>query len=249
MQILEKANLEDIDNWYSSAIEEGGLALIDKPKTWTSFDVVNKLRRVARIRKTGHAGTLDPLATGLLILCFGKATKQSNDYQGLNKTYWTEIKIGAKTKSFDAETEEEDICDFSHITTEQIEEAVRFYMGTFEQIPPIYSAKSVNGVRLYNHARNNREIVIAPSLVTINSIGSIETDFPYVRFSVECSKGTYIRSLASDIGNKIGVGAYLSNLRRTAIENFSVDRALTIDEFVNAIQIMHNSASLIQENN
>lgn len=229
--ILTKNNTEDFLTWYNGIAENGGFLLIDKYVNWTSFDAVAKIRNVLRIKKIGHGGTLDPLATGLLLICLGrKATKLSTSYQNMPKVYETTLKLGYTTKSFDLETEEEFSSDISHLTNEQIIEAIHSFLGELEQIPPAYSAISVNGVRAYKLARQNQDVEMESRKVTIYKIENISIELPYVSFSVECSKGTYIRSLANDIGKKIGCGAYLSALRRTEIAEFNVNDALTVED-------------------
>ncbi|MFA7325691.1 MAG: tRNA pseudouridine(55) synthase TruB [Candidatus Kapaibacterium sp.] len=212
--------------------QENGLFLyIDKEQDWTSHDVVAKLRPMLKIKKIGHSGTLDPLATGLLIVAVGRgATKQISDLQAKSKVYIGTMKIGASTKTDDAEGEEENICDITHITKENIESAFSKMQGEIAQIPPMFSAKKVNGQKLYHLARKDIEIELQPSYVTLykNTITSI--DLPYIHFEVHCSKGTYIRAIARDIGKELGVGGYLTWLRRTYIEEHSVENAVTLTE-------------------
>lgn len=229
--ILSQSNLNEIDSWYSEASANGAVLLIDKDKSWTSFDVVAKIRGLTRIRKIGHAGTLDPLATGLLILCLGKFTKKINEFQDWNKRYTGIIKLGATTKTDDSEGEEENITDVSNIKNEEIEFAVNSFEGKISQIPPKYSAKKVDGQRLYMLARKNIDVEIKPVEVTVHKIEIKDISLPYVTIDVLCAKGTYIRSLARDIGAKLGVGGHLSELRRTAIGEFSVNDALTVKTF------------------
>ncbi len=229
--ILSQSNLHEFDNWYSEASTNGAVLLIDKDKSWTSFDVVAKVRGLTRIRKIGHAGTLDPLATGLLILCLGKFTKRINEFQDWNKRYIGVIKLGSTTKTDDSEGEEENITDFTGLKQEEIEIAVKSFEGTISQIPPKYSAKKVDGQRLYMLARKNIDVEIRPVDVTVYKIDILNVDLPYVTIDVLCAKGTYIRSLARDIGAKLGVGGHLSGLRRTDIGEFSVNEALTVKMF------------------
>ncbi len=230
--ILTRENKNDISEWYRTALAEGASALIDKDSDWTSFDVVAKLRNLTKIKKVGHAGTLDPLATGLLILCFGKATKTISGYQDLEKEYHAVIKLGAVTKTDDSEGEEENILPTDNITDTEIVEAINSFKGEIMQVPPIYSAKKVKGKRLYKLARKGIETEIEPVKVTIYGISDIDIRMPYAEFTVRCSKGTYIRSLARDIGTSLGCGAYLHGLRRTAIGAYNVKNALKIQEFV-----------------
>ena len=231
--ILTKNNSVEFLTWYNDIAEKGGFLLIDKFKNWTSFDVVAKIRNILRIRKIGHGGTLDPLATGLLLICLGRqATKLSTSYQNMPKVYHTTLKLGYSTKSYDLETEEEFCSEIDHLSQDQIYTAINSFIGELQQIPPVYSAISIKGVRAYKLARQNQDVEMEPRKVTIYKIENINIDMPYLSFSVECSKGTYIRSLANDIGQKLGCGAYLSALRRTDIAEFSVMDALNIDDIV-----------------
>lgn len=211
-----------------------GLILVDKDKDWTSFDVVAKLRGTLKIKKIGHAGTLDPLATGLLIVCYGKATKTISEIQSQTKTYRAMIKLGAVTDSFDREFEEKDICDTSSLSTEAIMAAVRSFVGKIKQKAPMFSAKKVNGTRLYKLARKNESVEVKESDVEIYGINVLSIDVPFVDCEIICSKGTYIRSLARDIGSLLGVGGYLWDLRRTAIGDFKVDDAFRMPDLAEA---------------
>ncbi|MEJ8597506.1 tRNA pseudouridine(55) synthase TruB [Riemerella anatipestifer] len=212
-------------------IQAGQVFLVDKPLDWTSFQAVNKmkfkLKREFRLKKIkiGHAGTLDPRATGLLVVCTGKATKTIPEIQNAPKEYHTEIKIGVQTASYDTEEPEILPQNISTITKEQILETLDGFVGEIDQTPPIFSAIKVDGERAYNLARAGEEVELKKRQTTIYFIDNIEIDLPFVRFSVGCSKGTYIRSLAHDIGQALGVGAYLTQLRRTKIGDFSVEQA------------------------
>lgn len=212
--------------------QENGLFLyIDKDLEWTSHDVVAKLRSMLRIKKIGHSGTLDPMATGLLIIAIGRgATKQIDGLQAKSKVYTCTMKIGASTKTDDAEGEEQNICDISHITKQDVANAFDNMQGEIAQIPPMFSAKKIKGQKLYQLARKNIEIELEPCYVTLyeNKITSI--DFPYINFEVHCSKGTYIRAIARDIGKELGVGGYLTALRRTSIEEHHIENAVTLAE-------------------
>ncbi len=217
--------------------KEGQVVLIDKPLNWTSFDIVNKIRYIIRHKfnykkiKVGHAGTLDPLATGLLIICTGKFTKQIETYQAQQKEYITTIKLGATTASFDRETDEDATFAFDHVTKEEFEKSLTFFIGETEQVPPIFSAKKVNGKRAYIAARKGEKIELKPNKITVKSIDILEYSLPYIKIKVVCSKGTYIRALARDIGKALNSGAYLYDLRRTKIGDFNVNDALEIAEF------------------
>ncbi len=219
--------------WLETAASEGGAVLVDKDEDWTSFDVIAKLRGITRIKKAGHAGTLDPLATGLLMVFFHKATTSISEYQGMNKTYRTVVKLGAVTASLDRETEEENITDCSGLAREDINAAIGQFRGKILQEPPAYSAKKIDGKRAYKLARKNVEVRMNPVEIEIHGYENINIDLPYVSFDVNCSKGTYIRSLARDIGAALGCGGYLYALRRTSIGDFSVNDALTIQEIKN----------------
>ncbi len=215
----------------------GRIILIDKPLRWTSFDVVKKLRWAGKFKKIGHAGTLDPLATGLLILCTGKMTKQIDQYQAQEKEYTGTLVLGKTTPSVDLETVFDAEFDTAAITSEQIYAAARQLTGDIDQIPPIYSAIRVNGERLYEKARRGEtagevEGGIKSRTVTV-SVFELNTDrFPEIDFRIVCSKGTYIRSLVRDLGLLLNNGAYMSALRRTRIGSFRVDNAETIEGFV-----------------
>ncbi|MBP7173240.1 MAG: tRNA pseudouridine(55) synthase TruB [Cloacibacterium sp.] len=211
----------------------GQILLVDKPLDWTSFQAVNKikfkLKREFHFKKIkiGHAGTLDPRATGLLIVCTGKATKQIPEIQDAPKEYWAEIKIGVQTESYDTEKPEILPQEYTHITETEIRQAIDQFIGEIYQKPPVFSAIKIDGKRAYNLARTGEEVEIKPRKTTVHYIKEMKVDLPFVSFVVGCSKGTYIRSLAHDIGQNLGVGAYLTQLRRTKIGNFSIEDATT----------------------
>ena len=212
----------------------GQTILLDKPLDWTSFQAVNKLKyklkkefNLPKKFKIGHAGTLDPRATGLLIVCTGKFTKIIPEIQDAPKEYFTEIKIGVQTESYDTEKPEILHQDISEITETQIKETLEKFLGEIDQKPPIFSAIKIEGNRAYDLARAGKEVEMKSRKTTITYIENIEIDLPFVRFTVGCSKGTYIRSLAHDIGQELGVGAYLTNLRRTKIGDYLVENAST----------------------
>ena len=212
--------------------KNGQVLLIDKPLEWTSFQVVNKLRWHIRQKfgikkiKVGHAGTLDPLATGLLIICTGKLTKQINEYQGQIKEYTGEFTIGATTPSYDLETKIDATFPITHITEELIHSTTKQFIGEIDQIPPIFSALKKDGIRLYELAREGKTIEISSRKINIAEFEITKISLPKVNFRVMCSKGTYIRSLAFDFGKALNSGAHLSELRRTKIGNFSVEGTL-----------------------
>ncbi|MEQ8361446.1 MAG: tRNA pseudouridine(55) synthase TruB [Cyclobacteriaceae bacterium] len=209
------------------------ILLINKPLRWTSFDVVRKLRGILKIKKIGHAGTLDPLATGLLILCTGKMTKQIDTFQAQEKEYTGKMIIGQTTPSYDLETEPTSPQDISRVTEQMILEATSQFTGLISQIPPLHSAIKVDGKRAYKLARAGSEAKLKAREVTISTFEITHINLPEVGFRVVCSKGTYIRSLAHDMGQVLGVGAYLSELCRTRIGDFLLKDAQTLEELVN----------------
>ncbi len=216
--------------------EEGEVILIDKPYGWTSFDVVNKIRTHFKYRrgikkiKIGHAGTLDPLATGLLILCTGKFTKKIDEYQAQEKEYTGTFVLGATTPSSDLETAIDKSFEISHISEQMIRETAKTFVGETDQIPPIFSAKKINGERAYEMARRGEDVVIQSRKIIVTHFEITRVELAEVDFILTCSKGTYIRSIARDFGEKLVSGAYLSSLRRTKIGEFSVDDAFSMDE-------------------
>ncbi|MDX2442546.1 MAG: tRNA pseudouridine(55) synthase TruB [Bacteroidales bacterium] len=222
----------------------GKVLLFDKPINWTSFNLVKKVKNLIRNRfniqkiKVGHAGTLDPLATGLLLVCTGKATKTIQQLQEMQKEYIATIHLGKTTPSYDLETEVDQVFDTTSITREKVTEAVNSFIGEFEQVPPMFSAKNINGQRAYKLARKGQVRELKPSKVVISDIEILDFNMPDLRIRVVCSKGTYIRALARDIGISLGNGAYLSNLIRTKIGDYQVDNALTIEEFEKSLKLM-----------
>ena len=221
--------------------KNGQVLLVDKPLNWTSFQVVNKLRweirqafKIKKI-KVGHAGTLDPLATGLLVICTGKKTKEINIYQGQEKEYTGTFTIGSTTPSYDLETEVNKTFSTNHITEELLQEATKQFIGTIEQFPPIFSAIKKDGKRLYEFARAGETVEIKSRSVSISEFELTKIALPEVDFRVVCSKGTYIRSLAHDFGKALNSGAHLSALRRTRIGDFKVDNATTIEDFIESL--------------
>ena len=212
--------------------DEGEVILIDKPLTWTSFDVANKLKRACKFKKIGHAGTLDPLATGLLILCTGKKTKQIDTYQAQEKEYTGTMVLGKTTPSIDLETEFDAEFPTDHITPEILESARLALTGSITQVPPIYSALRVDGERLYKKARRGEEVEIKKRNVEISLFEIDAKDFPSVDFRIICSKGTYIRSMVRDFGQLAGSGAYLSALCRTRIGAFELKNAWNLTDFI-----------------
>jgi tRNA pseudouridine55 synthase len=224
----------DVNQIKEDDIRDGKMLLVDKPLTWTSFDVVKYIRKllvskfkIKRI-KVGHAGTLDPLATGLLIICIGKQTKQISVYQNLGKTYTGKFKLGETTPSYDAETEVNQTFNYNHIREIDIVNLSQKFTGKLMQKPPIFSALKKNGKRMYEYARENKKIEIQEREINIYEFEIIKFENPYIEFKINCSKGTYIRSIANDFGKKLNSGSYLFELRRINIGEFSVLNALQI---------------------
>ncbi|MCF4100415.1 tRNA pseudouridine(55) synthase TruB [Gillisia sp. M10.2A] len=217
--------------------KEGQVLLFDKPLGWTSFQVVNKVRWLIRQSckikkiKVGHAGTLDPLATGLLIICTGKFTKTIDELQGQIKEYTGTITLGGTTPSYDLETEIDQTFDIAHITEDKVHAATKNFIGEIEQVPPVFSALKKDGKRLYEYARSGEEVKINSRKIKISAFDITDIRFPEVDFRVVCSKGTYIRSLANDFGKALESGAHLSTLRRTKIGNYQVTDAIDIPTF------------------
>ncbi|HEY5824328.1 MAG TPA: tRNA pseudouridine(55) synthase TruB [Cyclobacteriaceae bacterium] len=209
------------------------ILLVNKPLTWTSFNVVNKLRYKLKIKKIGHAGTLDPLATGLLILCTGKMTKRIEEFVGQEKEYTGKFVIGQTTPSFDLETQVTEAKDISGITEEDIKAAVEKFIGLIDQTPPAHSAIWVNGQRSYDLVREGKEVELKSRQVMVSEFEITRIEKPEIYFRIVCSKGTYIRSLARDLGQALGVGAYLGELCRTRIGEFRLADAKTIEEIDN----------------
>ena len=215
----------------------GSAFLVDKPSGWTSYDVIRRLKRYfPKTTKIGHAGTLDPLATGLLILLFGKATKEQDHFLGLPKTYSGTMCLGEDTPSMDSETEVSHRRSIDHLTPKQIESACAAMTGLIQQIPPMYSAVKVKGERLYKKARRGESVIRQPNTVTVYDFKILNIDGANVIFFVRCSKGTYIRVLAHDLGQKLSVGAHLTQLRRTRIGEYHVDQALKVHDLIEVLE-------------
>ena len=217
--------------------DEGEVLLMDKELHWTSFDLVKKIKiiisntyNIKKI-KVGHAGTLDPLATGLLIVCTGKQTKQIHIYQESEKEYITKIKLGATTPSFDLETDVNNSFPYEHISEEGVISMLKKFEGVNQQIPPIFSAKNINGKRAYTYAREGIDIELKPNTVEFYSLKLLEFDLPYITVCIRCSKGTYVRAFARDLGTALNSGGHLVELRRTKIGRFRVEDALSIKQF------------------
>lgn len=220
---------------------EGETLIFNKPFLWTSFDLVGKVRYLIKKKlsikniKVGHAGTLDPMATGLIIICTGKNTKKINDIQIKEKEYITSIKLGSTTPSFDLETAIDKRYEYKHITLESLQNALSCFIGNIKQIPPLFSAKQIDGIRAYELARKNENIILEASSVHISDIEVLEFNLPIIKIKVKCSKGTYIRSLARDIGEKLNSGGHLIELQRTAIGEYKIEQSLNINEFENIL--------------
>ena len=213
-------------------VHEGEFILVDKPKGWTSFDVVNKLRNLFSVRRIGHAGTLDPNATGLLIVCTASKTKEISQFVALEKEYQAVMLLGARTASFDGETPIIERKSTDNVNDVRVSAVLQDFVGLQTQIPPMWSAARAQGKRLYAYARKGIEVERAPREIRIDAITPTLIDIPRVAFTVVCSKGTYVRTLVDDIGNRLGCGAYLEDLRRTRIGPYHVSEAYTIEELI-----------------
>ncbi len=214
----------------------GQTLLVDKDLDWTSFDVVKKIKNIIKCKKVGHAGTLDPLATGLLIICTGKNTKKINDIQNQDKVYTGEFILGKSTPSHDLETEFNSQKDIKNITSDRIEEVSKRFVGEQLQRPPKFSAVKVNGKRAYEYARDNEEVKIKEKNINIYEFKITEYNLPNISFKISCTKGTYIRSIARDFGERLGCGAVLSKLRRTEIGNYNVEDAFKVNDLADKLK-------------
>ncbi len=216
---------------------EGEIILVDKPAAWSSFKVIRELRKIINVKKVGHAGTLDPMATGLLIIATGKKTKSIDNYQALKKTYTGTITLGKSSPSMDLETEITSEKPFEHISEEEIFKIKDEFLGTIKQTPPMYSAIKYKGKNLYHLARKGKEVERKEREVTIYDFKIDNIELPDIHFEITCSKGTYIRVIANDFGEKLGCGALLSSLRRTMIGEYSVENALKTDDFERKLNV------------
>ena len=230
-----------IQSW-KDEYAQGKVILMDKPLRWTSFDVVKKIRILTGISKVGHAGTLDPLATGLLIVCTGKFTKKINEYMAREKEYTGTITIGAVTPTFDLESAPEQVKDFGYVTEQMIVEAAGKFTGIIQQVPPAHSAIKKEGIPAYKLARKGEDVVMQPRQVTISHFGITKVELPVIHFKVVCSTGTYIRSLANDLGAELGCGGYLSSLCRTRIGEYLLSDAKTVEGFEMEIKALKENA-------
>lgn len=239
--IFDRENIEKLTANLSD-YPDGLVVILDKPYRWTSADAVRKIKFVGKRAfgeknfKVGHAGTLDPLATGILIICIGKATKASEELQAEEKEYIADIRLGATTPSFDLEKEVDCLYPYDHITRDLIEEKFPLLLGEQDQVPPKFSAKFINGVRAYEMARAGEEVEMRPARVRIDSIEVLEFSNPDLKVRIKCSKGTYIRSLARDIGAVLDSGAHLTGLRRTRSGNFRIENAVPLERFIEVLK-------------
>lgn len=237
--------MSDFKNSYDFI--NGEVLLFEKNIGWTSFDLVGRVRNAIckkleiKKLKVGHAGTLDPLASGLMILCTGKATKKIELYQAGEKEYIATLKLGATTPSFDMETEEDKQYDFSFVTEDLLKAALKKFEGETDQIPPIFSAVKVKGKRAFNYARNGESLKLQPRKIVIRDIELLSFNLPVVSIRVVCGKGTYIRSLARDIGEELKCGAYLTGLQRTRIGDFKIENAMTIEYFLENLNLIETN--------
>lgn len=230
--VFHKGHLPETETDWSS----GAVFIVNKPYRWTSFRIVGLIRKLIGIKKVGHAGTLDPLATGVVVVCVGKATKLVESYMNTGKSYVAEITLGATTPSYDSETEISDTATYDHVSVDAVRRILESdFTGEIHQIPPMYSAVKHKGRPLYKMARVGKEIEREPRKVVIHSISLLEFNPPLIRLSIECSKGTYIRSLAFDLGIKLNTMAYLSGLERTKSGSWSVDQALDINTLLKSL--------------
>jgi tRNA pseudouridine55 synthase len=225
-----------LENKPENIFEQGQLLLINKPLRWTSFDAVNKIRNIIRVKKVGHAGTLDPLATGLLIICTGKFTKKINEYMAQEKEYTGTFTLGATTPTYDLESEPENFLPFEYLAEDDIISAAKKFTGEIMQVPPAHSAIKVEGKRVYELARQGKEVKLEPRKINIKEFEIIKIELPIIQFKVVCTTGTYIRSLANDLGAALGCGAYLSSLCRTRIGDFLLQDAMTPEDFEKKIK-------------
>ena len=232
----------------TNTFEQGKVLLINKPLNWTSFDVVRKVRNLVKIKKVGHAGTLDPLATGLLIICTGKFTKRINEFMAREKEYTGSFTLGATTPTYDLESEPANFKPFDHLTEDEIKKATSQFTGEIMQVPPAHSAIKQQGKRVYELARQGKEVVLEPRKLLISEFEITDIALPVVSFRVVCSTGTYIRSLAHDFGQALGCGAYLSSLCRTRIGEFKNENAMSMEEFEKTI-VNNKTPTAIKKDN
>ena len=221
-----------------------GIFVINKPKDWTSFDVVAKIRNRLNVKKIGHTGTLDPKATGVLVLCVGQGTKLVQALTGLDKEYISDIMLGATTPTDDSESEPVPVPGASEVPMSEIEEALKNFTGTFDQMPPDFSAKKIKGQKAYDIARKGKEVKLEPSRVTVKTIEILDYKWPKLKLKINCGKGFYVRSLARDLGKKLGVGGYLTDLMRTKVGHFTIESSILVEK-ADATTILPLSAARI----
>lgn len=234
--VLRRSTANTFAAWLDAARTTGAVALIDKAEEWTSFDCVAKLRGITKVKKVGHAGTLDPLATGLLVLCFGKATKDIATIQDADKTYEVTVRLGAVTATDDRGAAEQAVSDVQPIASEQIAYELSAFVGTIVQTPPAFAAIRHGGRRQYDLAREGKAFTPRERTVVVHGIDDVVVAWPDVSFVVRCGKGTYIRSIARDLGQRLGCGGYVWTLRRSAIAPYHVDDALTVADVQELVQ-------------
>jgi tRNA pseudouridine55 synthase len=235
MNLLQKSTLQNFSDWKAQTEVEGGIILINKDEGWTSFDIVRKIKHLLAIKKVGHSGTLDPLASGLMLIAIGKATKLLNDLQNADKQYIGRIKIGATTPSYDRETQETDKVDITFLDENKIYSLLDTFKGNILQFPPVFSALKFEGKRAYKLARKKEDIHLEPRKVQISNFEILEVDFPFVKFKIDVSKGFYVRSFAYDFGKELGYPSYLYSLQRTRIGEFFLENAINIEDIQNLI--------------
>lgn len=242
MKFTNRIITNQTSDFSNADFSEGEIILIDKPSGPTSFQVVSKVRKITGVKKVGHSGTLDPLASGLIIICTGKKTKVINEFINLNKTYTGTIRLGLRSASMDTETESTEYPLPEGLDEEKILSVRDKFLGEIEQTPPMYSAVKINGKKLYNLARKGKTIERRPRKVVIEKFEITKIDLPDIHFEIVCSKGTYIRVIADDFGNELGCGGIIASLRRTAIGEFKVDDAVNLNQF--ATNFVRSAASL-----
>ncbi len=235
MNLLQKSTLQNFSDWKAQAEIKGGIILVNKDEGWTSFDIVRKIKHLLAIKKVGHSGTLDPLASGLMLIAIGKATKLLNDLQNADKQYIGRIKIGATTPSYDRETQETDKVNITFLDENKIYSLLDTFKGDILQFPPVFSALKFEGKRAYKLARKKENIQLEPRKVQISNFEILEIDCPFIKFKIDVSKGFYVRSFAYDFGKELGYPSYLYSLQRTRIGEFFLENAINVEDIQNLI--------------
>ncbi len=233
MNLLQKSTLQNFSDWKAQAEIKGGIILVNKDEGWTSFDIVRKIKHLLAIKKVGHSGTLDPLASGLMLIAIGKATKLLNDLQNADKQYIGRIKIGATTPSYDRETQETDKVNITFLDENKIYSLLDTFKGDILQFPPVFSALKFEGKRAYKLARKKENIQLEPRKVQISNFEILEIDCPFIKFKIDVSKGFYVRSFAYDFGKELGYPSYLYSLQRTRIGEFFLENAINVEDIQN----------------